>query len=62
MFWIYTIPLLACILSGVYFFTAQRKNIALGLVMCVLGFVPMFNILFACIGIVVLIVMACKNA
>lgn len=61
MFWFYTIPLLACILSGVYFFTGEKKNVALGLVICVLGFVPMFNILFAYIGIVVLIVMACKN-
>lgn len=61
MFWFYTIPLLVCILTGVYFFVAQRKNVALGLVGCVLGFVPMFNILFACIGIVILIVMACKN-
>lgn len=61
MFWFYTIPLLACILSGIYFFTGKKKNIALGLVMCVLGFVPFFNMFFACIGIVVLIVMACKN-
>lgn len=61
MFWFYTIPLLACILSGIYFFTGEKKNVALGLVMCVLGFVPFFNMFFACIGIVVLIVMACKN-
>lgn len=61
MFWFYTIPLLACILSGIYFFTGEKKNIALGLVMCVLGFVPFFNMFFAMLGIVVLIVMACKN-
>lgn len=61
MFWLYTIPLLGCILTGIYFFTSEKKNIALGLVMCVLGFVPMFNMFFACIGILVLIVMACKN-
>lgn len=61
MFWFYTIPLLACILSGIYFFTGEKKNVALGLVMCVLGFVPFFNMFFACIGIVVLIVMAYKN-
>ena len=61
MFWFYTIPLLVCILTGIYFFTGEEKNIALGLVMCVLGFVPFFNMFFACIGILVLIVMACKN-
>ena len=61
MFWFYTIPLLVCILTGIYFFTGEKKNIALGLVMCVLGFTPMLNIAVACIGILVLIVMACKN-
>ena len=61
MFWFYTIPLLICILTGIYFFTGEKKNIALGLVMCVLGFTPMLNIAVACIGILVLIVMACKN-
>lgn len=61
MFWFYTIPLLACILSGIYFFTGEKKNVALGLILCVLGFVPFFNMFFACIGILVLIVMACKN-
>lgn len=61
MFWFYTIPLLVCILSGIYFFIGEKKNVALGLVMCVLGFVPFFNMFFACIGIIVLIVMACKN-
>ena len=59
-FW-YLIPLFVCILSGAYFFTGEKKNIALGLVMGVLGFVPFFNMFFACIGILVLIVMACKN-
>ena len=61
MFWFYTIPLLVCILTGIYFFTGEKKNIAMGLVMCVLGFTPMLNIVVACIGILVLIVMACKN-
>lgn len=61
MFWFYTIPLLVCILTGVYFFTGEKKNVALGLVMCILGFVPFFNMFFAMLGIVVLIVMACKN-
>lgn len=61
MFWFYTIPLLVCILTGIYFFTGEKNNIALGLVMCVLGFTPMLNIAVACIGILVLIVMACKN-
>lgn len=61
MFWFYTIPFLVCILTGIYFFTGEKKNIALGLVMCVLGFTPMLNIVVACIGILVLIVMACKN-
>lgn len=61
MFWFYTIPLLVCILTGIYFFTGEKKNIALGLVICVLGFTPMLNIVVACIGILVLIVMACKN-
>lgn len=61
MFWFYTIPLLACILSGVYFFTAEKKNIALGLILCVLGFTPVFNIVVACIGIIVLVFMACKT-
>ena len=61
MFWFYTIPLLVCILTGIYFFTGEKKNIALGLVLCVLGFTPMLNIVVACIGILVLIVMACKN-
>ena len=32
MFWFYTIPLLVCILTGIYFFTGEKKNIALGLV------------------------------
>ena len=61
MFWFYTIPLLVCILTGIYFFTGEKKNVALGLVICVLGFTPMINIVVACIGILVLIVMACKN-
>lgn len=61
MFWFYTIPLLVCILSGIYFFTGDKKNVALGLVMCILGFVPFFNMFFAMLGIVVLIVMACRN-
>jgi hypothetical protein len=61
MFWFYTIPLLVCILTGVYFFTGEKKNIALGLIMCVLGLIPFFNMFFACIGILVLIVMACKG-
>lgn len=61
MFWFYTIPLLVCILTGIYFFTGEKKNIALGIVMCVLGFVPFFNMFFACIGILVLIVMSFKN-
>lgn len=61
MFWFYTIPLLVCILTGIYFFTGEKKNVALGLILCVLGFVPFFNMFFACIGIVVLIFMAYKN-
>lgn len=61
MFWLYTIPLLACILSGVYFFTGDKKNIALGLILCVLGFTPVFNIVVACIGVVVLVFKACKT-
>lgn len=61
MFWFYTIPLLVCILSGAYFFTEKHKNVAAGLILMVLGFTPLFNIFIACIGIVVLIVMACKN-
>lgn len=61
MFWFYTIPLLVCILSGVFFFTEKNKNVAAGLILCILGFVPMLNIAFACIGILVLVFMACKN-
>lgn len=61
MFWFYTIPLLVCILSGVYFFTSKDRNVAAGLILCILGFVPMFNMFFAMLGIVVLIVMACRN-
>ena len=61
MFWFYTIPLLACILSGIYFFTEKHKNVAAGLILMVLGFAPLFNIFIACIGLVLLVVMACKN-
>ena len=61
MFWFYTIPLLVCILSGIYFFTGEKKNIAAGLILMVLGFTPLFNIFIACIGLVLLVVMACKN-
>lgn len=61
MFWFYTIPLMVCILTGIYFFTGEKKNVAAGLILCILGFVPMVNILFACIGILVLVFMACKS-
>lgn len=62
MFFFYTVPLIVCILAGIFFFTDKvHRNIALGLVVCILGFVPMLNVLFSCVAIVVLIVIACKN-
>ena len=59
-FW-YLIPLFVCILSGAYFFTEKHKNVAAGLILMVLGFTPLFNIFIACIGLTLLVVMACKN-
>lgn len=55
MFFFYTIPLLVCIITGVAFFTKDYKNIPLGLLFIICGLMPFMNILFACVGMAVLI-------
>lgn len=55
MFFFYTVPLLVCILTGVAFLTKDNKNIPLGLLFMVCGLMPIMNILFACVGMGVLI-------